>query len=239
MDRLKDNWLTEGLIDFEYKKYVLLAYLQHAKKEFGVKKLFPCFNDLIFHYQNLTSIQENKELLYENFPKKISRADFKKLKLNYEKIVTDDEVMQEIRDIIYFAIPKFKDLLENGKEIYDLIERHIDIQPVGISPLYPDEGYVFMREFNRQEVRIYQYQITLFERVNEKYRGIHTTYIDTVYQGLQQSYEFIKIELIKRFKELPNPATFSIHSRIPCPFDESFFPVARRSLVKHISHLAA
>jgi hypothetical protein len=26
MNKLKDNWLTDGLIDYEFKKYQLLAY---------------------------------------------------------------------------------------------------------------------------------------------------------------------------------------------------------------------
>ena len=28
MEKLSKDWLTQGLIDFEYKKYVLMAYLQ-------------------------------------------------------------------------------------------------------------------------------------------------------------------------------------------------------------------
>lgn len=30
MKTLNHNWLTEGLIDFEYKKYILLSYLQEV-----------------------------------------------------------------------------------------------------------------------------------------------------------------------------------------------------------------
>lgn len=31
MERLDNNWLTQELIDFEYKKYVLLAYFKTVK----------------------------------------------------------------------------------------------------------------------------------------------------------------------------------------------------------------
>jgi hypothetical protein len=34
MATLHDNWLTEGLLDFEYKKYVLLNYLKHIDQQF-------------------------------------------------------------------------------------------------------------------------------------------------------------------------------------------------------------
>jgi hypothetical protein len=41
MEKLKENWLTEGLIDFEYKKYVLLAYLKSVKESFSRVELYP------------------------------------------------------------------------------------------------------------------------------------------------------------------------------------------------------
>ena len=34
MQFLDKNWITENHIDFEYKKYVLLAYLQHVSEHF-------------------------------------------------------------------------------------------------------------------------------------------------------------------------------------------------------------
>ena len=39
MKTLPKNWLTQGWIDFEYKKYQLLAYLQEAEKEFRSVKV--------------------------------------------------------------------------------------------------------------------------------------------------------------------------------------------------------
>ncbi len=239
MERLSENWVTDGLIDFEYKKYILLAYLQNAKERFGERKLYPLFNDLIFHFQNLQSIKKNKALYYENFPERISKADFKKLEITYQKIVEDDDLMKEIEDIIYFAIPKVQQMVEEGKEIYELIEGHLDISPVGLSPLYPDEGYMFLQEFNQGETQVYRYKITIFESVNEKFRGIHTVFLESVRRGFGETYESMKLNILQKRQELPNPATFVIVSKIPCPLNESLLPVSKRVLVKHISTLAA
>jgi len=82
---LQSDWLTNGLVDFEYKKYVVLGYLKDVKKKFSNYKLYPFLSDLVFHYQNLKSIKENKKVLYKHFPKVMTRADFQKLKLNYKK----------------------------------------------------------------------------------------------------------------------------------------------------------
>ncbi len=121
INKLNDHWLTEGLIDFEYKKYTVLAYLQTAKKAFTQQLLYPTFSDLVFHYQNLVSIQENRKLLQKNFPKEISKADFQKLEFSYKQIVQDDETMQVLKEIIEFSIPQFGVVLEEGKELYENI----------------------------------------------------------------------------------------------------------------------
>jgi hypothetical protein len=41
MNQLNRDWLTQGLIDFEYKKYVLLGYLKTVKGSFSRVELYP------------------------------------------------------------------------------------------------------------------------------------------------------------------------------------------------------
>jgi hypothetical protein len=237
MKKLETNWLTDGLIDFEYKKYLLLAYLEGVKKEFNDKRLYPVFSDLIMHYNNLLQVKEHKKLVYEQFPQRISRADFKKLKIVYQKIVEDDETMREIEDIVQFAAPRFDHVLQEGREIYDYIESNLDISPVGITPLYRDAGYFFLDEYPGQETRVYEYQMTIFQNTYETYRGINTRHIDTVRRGLVNTYENLKVNLVRQHQHLPNPATFVILAKVPCPFDQSLLPIAKRSLVKYVSTL--
>src|SRR5690606_19683456 len=113
---------TDGLIDFEYKKYLILGYLKDVKESFDRSELYPDMSDLLFHFKNLMSVKENKELLYANFPSSISKTDFLKLKLNYEKIVEDDHIMREIEDILEFSIPQFRHIIKEGRDIYEFVE---------------------------------------------------------------------------------------------------------------------
>ncbi|OKL38474.1 hypothetical protein [Pontibacter flavimaris] len=239
MNTLPVNWLTEGLLDFEYKKYLLLAYLQAAKAEFGKQRLYPIFSDLIMHYRNLRQVKEHKQLVYEKFPQRISRADFEKLELVYEKIVQDDETMEQIEEIIQYATPLFGQALEEGKELYDFVERHLEITPVGITPIYHNEGYLFLESLPGRETLVYSYLITVFENTYEKYRGIQTQHLQTVRRGLTLTHEHLKIQLIKERKELPNPATFAAVSTLPVPLEQSLLPIAKRSLVKYVTRMAA
>jgi len=235
MEQLKVDWLTDGLIDFEYKKYVLLAYLKNVKTHFDDRKLYPFMSDMVFHYENLMIIKNNKTLLYENFPKTISKADFSKLKLTYQKLVEDDDLMQEIESIVEFAMPKFKNALEVGKEIYEFVESNLEIVPVGLTPIYVNEGYLFINQDVSSDVNIYQYQLTFFEQSNEKFRGINTRFIKREERTLANTFEQIKLKLVKKFSELPNPATFAVVSKQFFPLPETLLPVAKRLLVRNIS----
>ena len=239
MKTLPVNWLTEGLIDFEYKKYMLLAYLKAAKSEFGQHRLYPVLSDLIMHYRHLLQVKEHKQLVYENFPKRISRADFEKLELVYQKIVEDDETMQQIEEIIHFAAPLFNQTVASGQELYEFVERHLEISPVGITPMYHDEGYLFLDAFPGKETQVYIYRITVFENAYEKYRGIHTQLLQTVRRGVAQTHESLKGQLLRERQALPNPATFAVVSRISVPLEHSLLPIAKRSLVKYVARLAA
>ena len=50
MDKLSENWITEKHIDLEYKRYVLLAYLQHVSEQFEEVRLYPALSELVNHY---------------------------------------------------------------------------------------------------------------------------------------------------------------------------------------------
>lgn len=239
MNSLKSNWLTDGLIDFEYKKYIVLGYLKNVKENFDKTALYPDLSDLLFHYKNILSVKENKQLIYDNFPSTITKADFKKLRLNYKKIVEDDHIMREIEDILAFSIPCFKAALKEGKDIYEFVETNMDISPIGLSPLYTDEGYLFIDEEFKKELPIFRYQVTVFESADDVYRGVHIEYLASMRKSLGITFEKIKIDMIKTYKLLPNPATYVIYTRLKFPFEATLMPVAKRLLVKHITASAA
>lgn len=235
MDTLNRNWLTEGLIDYEYKKYILLAYLKKVREGFNEKKLYPFTSDLLFHYRNLLSIKENKKLLHENFPKRISKTDFEKLQIVYEEIIKDDAVMRELEGIISFAIPKIQAHLEEGKDIYENIEDNISISPVGLSSLDSKSGFMFIYIQNQSQTYIYEYQVTIFETPEERFRGIHTNFLESATKSIANTFESIKLEILKKYKSLGSPATYLIDSKFNYPFQETLLPISKRLLIKHIS----
>ena len=238
MKFLSETWFAEGRIDFELKKYTLLAYLQQVNKCFTENKLYPQLADMIFHYNNIVAFRENKKYLQEHFPKKVTGIQMEKLQLLYEQMIADDELMQELENIIHYSAKKIKSTIHNGTEIYEFVEDTINIAPVGIIPLDIQEGYFFLSSGNTKETGVYHYRLSIFEKHDEKYRSIRTLFIDNWQRSISSSYESIKSELIKHWKDLPNPAVYAIETELNFPVDETLLPVAKRSLVKFISSAA-
>jgi len=87
MKQLSETWFAEGYIDFELKKYTLLAYLQEVNKYFNQNKLYPQLGDVVFHYNNLLAFRENKKFLQEHFPKKMTGVQMEKLQVLYEQMM--------------------------------------------------------------------------------------------------------------------------------------------------------
>jgi hypothetical protein len=238
MEHLSKDWVTQGLIDFEYKKYVLLAYLKAVRSSFSRVELYPFLGDLVQHYRNLISIRENKLLLKDSFPKELSLEDLASLELTYKDIVNDDEVMGEIQAIIDYALPQLKESLEEGSSIYEYVETQCEIAPVGVTPLYANEGYLFVSQPPEKETTIYRYQMSLYEDTHENVRGLQTTYVEKREKSRFIPYENIKMELVKRFPEMPNPATFLALSRATFPESPTLMPVVKRLFMKHLAKVA-
>ncbi|MCU0368841.1 MAG: hypothetical protein MUF39_08430 [Cyclobacteriaceae bacterium] len=238
MNKLKDNWLTDGLIDYEFKKYQLLAYFKQVKESFQRIELYPYLSDLVFHYRNLLLIKENKSLISESFPKELSPESLLNMEINYRKIIADDAVMQEIESIMLYALPKFKDSLEEGSYIYELVESKCEITPVGLTSLYANEGYLFVTQPPESEINIYRYQATIFTQSSESFRGINTEFLLTAERTLSNTYENLKLNLIKQYTQLPNPAVYLVLSKVKVPYTQTLMPVAKRLLVKQISKAA-
>jgi hypothetical protein len=238
MKTLSSTWFAEGFIDFELKKYTLLAYLQEIHNHFDQQKLYPQLADVIMHYNNLLAFKHNKQFLQQQFPKKLTELDIRQLEVLYQTIIDDDDLMKELEEIIYYAVEKMNSTIKNGTEIYEFVEDKLNIFPVGLIPLETKEGYFFLSDGNVRDTKVYQYSLSFFEKHNEKYRSIKTEFIAGWERNFINTYEQIKSELIRYRTHLPNPAVYGIETELSLPVEETLLPIAKRSLVKYLSDAA-
>lgn len=235
MVKLNENWLTEGLIDFEYKKYIVLSYLSYVQDQLSDKKLYPVLSEVHNHYKNLSAYRMGKEKIKELFPKEVTGMDTKRYAFVFKEQIQDDGVLRELDDIVGYSLQLLNGKLSIGKELLNEIINHIVIEPVGVSPINKSEGYLLLYFDYAQEVNIYRFTISPLKGLKDSDAAVRTSFVTRERISIANSLECIKKGLLKTNSALPNPATFAVMSKVHIPYQETFLPVAKKLLVERFA----
>lgn len=233
---LTENWLVEGLSDYEYKKYLFLAFLQKQEAAFKDKRLYPAMGELISQHQYMSSLKAVKEQFQANFPKKITGLDDKKLALIFENIESDSLELEIINAIIDFALPKVEQEMRVGKEIYLDAEKGVSIEPIGIMPIQKNDGFLFVKPFGDRVVQLYRYQLSSIQLAGEAFKGIYLHYQGTFVKRLSETFETLKLKLINEHHLKYLPATYLVEYSVFYPYEETILPVAKRKVMAYLAN---
>lgn len=240
MFKLSQNWITEGLIDVEYKQYLLLAYLRDIHEVFEHKILYPPFADLIEQHRYLKKIKENLNKIKES-EKDLIGIDWANMKLIYGRTEKHSNVnspteMEIIEEIIDFSLPQIEKEIQHGKNIFEDIEAHLKYASVGLSPLNKNLGYIFIQNYPDPEFLVYRYEISsLYANIdnqNVPFKSLKTEYISSYTLTISKSLTSIKQEIIKQMPDLPNPAVYSFFPNTTASMEYTILPIVKRVLLK-------
>jgi hypothetical protein len=143
--------------------------------------------------------------------------------------------MEEIAQITSFAIPRLQNQIEGGKAIFDFVEEQLEFEPVGILPLYTREGYMLITQENQPEIHAFRYKSNFLQLAGERFRSISFWLVGIFRKSLVMTLEKLKMHLIREAGELPNPATWRLHSPHAVPLEETLLPVGKRLLLKSVT----
>jgi len=227
MKTLDNNWFSEGWIDFEYKQYILLDYLQQSEKFYQENRLYPFLSDLLDHYKQLVEYRKNRQTLEEDFPKKIIGVDVKNKTFIYRRTIKNNfDLLDVVEEIVDFSIPAMKEVIERGKRIYKKIEESIEFHPVGAIPYERSEGYILVR--HQKKIHVYRYRFSMVESKNKLSVFPATKFTST----LTNTPGKIKEKLIERYQDISNPATYFVDIECDAPLEETLIPIIKRRFVK-------
>jgi len=214
MERLRPGWFLHGLWDEEYQRYRLLAYLKHVQAAFFAQRLYPPLSDLIESYEELRSLAQAQQTT-----------------------AALEDSTDTLYRIIQFSIPKLEESIQEGQQIYDLIARHLQVEVVGLIPLYKAEGYLFLRRGGEKVVRAYRYEIRPIQD-KEGLVGIRLEPVEEFVSSiLATPFTILRERLLKAHKDLPTPLTLVVESPLEVPLQETLLPIIKRNLPRWIAHL--
>ena len=235
MKKLQPDWFTQNWLDAEYQKYVLMAYLQTVRHNFDAHKLCPDLPDLRDHYDNGMRFSRGKGTLNAAFPKRVSHVTGPPPRIEYKSEVMDDEFMTELDAIMDFALPRFQAMLTEGQQHWADIAGTLTLAPVGLLPLRPEEGYLLLNATNQAETQVYYFCLTLYSEQEPGGRVVQLKFVEAVRKSLAMTFENMKLDLIRRHRDLPNPATFMLESQRTYPVQETLLPIARQLLARAVA----
>ncbi len=222
--------------DLETNQYMILGGIKEYQNELNRKKVYPSLSKLIELDTFLGDIVENKNKMFDAFPKEIVRYDLENKKIILEPVDKSPEKVDFVFNLIQWALPILRQTIEEAIVLYEFVEKNLEIDNVGILPLYKNEGYFIVPDNLFSTLQVFRFECSLFSADSEKYRSLRTKLIEEYEKNfIQKSPELIKLDLINRFKELPNPATFLCETDLDFPFNETIFPIAKRKLMHKVA----
>jgi hypothetical protein len=229
-----ETFLT-GPQDLEAKQYLILQGLGEHYNEFSRNRLYPSLSELLELFVLLEGLVQKKSDIEGHLPQRLKEIDLENMKLVYEPVQGKDEDLEKAIDLINWALPQIKKTLDEGMDIYNFVDDQIAIEEVGIMPMYREEGYWFVPESRASQLHLLRYEVSLFTSAKERFRTLKTTLLESIEQAaIAPSPESIKLELIKKYNDLPNPATYTCETDLDFPYSETILPVAKRKLMAHL-----
>lgn len=231
---LPPDWLTGGVLDAEYKQYILLAWLKQWEREFRDVKIYPGLGRLTETHRELSTFQVEQREWDKALRGPLQSLDFASRRLIYKHFNAHPELQQYLDDLLAFALPQIEKSIATGKNLYEIVEEHLELEPIGVQPLYRDEGYLLVYDEDLGEVNNYRYAKSKLILNGEHHVQLSLSPVEQVKKTWTETFEQMKIRLARQFPEWPNPAVFLARVSYSFPLQQTTLPVAKRRLVRYL-----
>lgn len=235
-----DSTLTIDLFtrvndDIEKRQYQILGAIKQIGSEFQHNRIYPSLAELIELRRILNDILKRIKEMREIFPKRISNIDLGKQEIIYDLVLVDGTHIDQIEELIWWALPRIEKVISDGVAIFEFVDQELHLESVGILPNYRESGYFFIPAVEVSKLQVFRFDVSIFHSSDEKHRALRTRPLLSEPLGpITRSPIELKQELIRKEKELPNPATYSFHTHLDFPFSSTILPVARRKLMAQL-----
>ena len=232
---METDWVFQEPIDFEHKKYVLLAYFKKVDDLLLQNKIYPTFIELSLHLASLQTLVKEKVILSTN-KTFLSCDDEVLLKELTAKSIPElnTEEKLELQKIVHHSATQFLDYFSVVKSYWATIYESIDMTiKRNRKYLTKPKGYIVYTHTNHNHIHVWEYQINeLAPNIDE-----YNIKISLIYEGNKKELSLNKvIEEYSSFTERESKIApvFDFKSTKEYPIDETLLPLFKRRLLAHI-----
>ena len=220
--------------DIEINQYKILSGLKHYREEFNRNRLYPYLTDLVNLSSQLEEVFEKRAQLTAPLPKGIKNGE-KEKNVFVEIIENPVEVKDYLYDLIEWALPQIKQVIEEAYVFYNFVEDNMNVHEVGAVSEFKNNGFFFVPDNAHKVLQIHRYDYYLYSFDSKPFSSIQTCFVEIEEQlKFKGEEEIIKFNLVKKYKENPNVAAYICENEYDFPFEETIFPIAKRKLLSHL-----
>lgn len=228
--------LTSTWEDEEKTRYLMLAELAEVRRHLRQHRLYPHLSHLVSVRRLLEEIRTKFEELNAGLPRALSAIDWDSAEIRHEARFVPDGDLGAMQRLVVWVLPLIDELIEEGAAIHEFVQEHMTLQQVGILPEYRQEGYMIIPDNRRDHLNVFRFEMGLLPGGGERFRALKTRFLEArkIRAGAVPTMSAIKLDLIRRERDLPNPATYFADTRLDFSFHQTILPVARRLLMAQI-----
>jgi hypothetical protein len=224
------SWLTEGPIDYELKKYKMLAILSKMRADLKYNSVWPVIEyaetqlDLLYHTKYEIEIKEEKNKVAKDI-------DFINFEIIYETInnisYSGDKI---IDDIIDDAILEFGEIYMESRALWRAIEEHMSLTWIPKKPGLLNKGYLIIPF---EDGICYAYE---FEKPTKALNSWRNIKLDLV-----KTFNYSSDNIIQFCDDYQNKENSLMFARIAIkikgiPLDDAILPISKQILFTALSH---
>ena len=237
MSNLNIDLFTSSTADKELSEYKVLAALKNYAQLMHKNILYPTLTEVLEIFDSLANVLNQRDNYEFKHARKIAGIDLENEKFLYDYIDNGTDLnISGIFEFIEWTLPKIKEIIDEGTAIFDFVEAHMQIKEIGLIPIYKNEGYFFVPDNTKKETHVFRFQLSDIIYSDVQFKTLKTNLIELVDDyPVKAAPEFIKLELIKKYDDLPNPATYCVITELDMPFAETILPIAKRKIIQKVA----
>lgn len=220
-----DNKLTDitikdftGINDLESSKYLLLNKLRLSEKELNETRLYPTYQMLINIYTQLADIMKNHNRIFnKEYTDALSEQEMD------EKMMLINNELEKSFELMHWAFAHLNRVIEQGRAIYDFVDRSITIEPIGINSDYNKDGYFILPDNRGRLIRILKYSRNLYKVLKTKEVGSREMKLITIPNEVLRNY-MISDDII-------NQIIYMLDTELDFSYGQTILPVAKRKFL--------
>jgi hypothetical protein len=229
------DWVFQGNIDSEQKKYVLLNYFQKLNKNLEEFKIYPMFTELSLHLGNVQTLLNRNQILYTD--KKFTSFDDELLMVDLKvkdiPQLNEDE-FEEYQRILRYSQPKLFDYFNIVKSLWVVVNDKIYVNVKKNKKNIENKTGFFYFEKDKT-IYVWRYD----RRKVYKVPNMFKTKIELIYNGEKNGLtiseilsKFYETYFLKKEDKCP---IFEIVCNDEFPMDETLVPLFKRKIMTYIA----